>query len=649
MRDGKHLSADLYLPPDGDGPWPVVLEYQPYRKDEVDSEKRFYTYLPEHGYIVARLDVRGTGASSGTVVDEYVLQEQQDGYDAVEWLAEQSFCDGNVNMMGISYGGFTALQVAATQPPHLRSIIPMYFTDDRYRDDCHYVGGHPRLYYDTGFYGTLMVAYNALPPDPQWCEDWAQIWQEHLDGNEPYQLTWLANQVDAPYWRQCSVGEIADSIKCPVFMIGGWADGYRNAPLRLYQELTSPKRVLIGPWNHAVPDSAVPGPRIDHLHEVVRWLDHWCDADASDAGIESASVVVYEQTFEPPVDPDRVHQPGRWRAESSWPPEGRGQTVYHLQDLGGLSSAPGKPNTDTLMYDATVGTTSGLWSAGVPFGLPGDQRSDEARSATYTTPALAEDLHILGRATAHLHVSTTAEVLGFFATLSDIAPDGSSQLVAKGTLNATRRDSLTNPEPLNPGERYELVIDLDCTSWRFQAGHRLRLSIANADWPNVWPTPEPATSTIYLGDDHPSRLVIPTVPSESDVPPPAFLPAPSEPTPHRDEPQPPVWRIERDALSRQTWMRYQFEYMDRVNAHSVVARSYEFEAHVDPDCPSLASARGRHTSVLRRPSETITAVATTAVRGTAAHFHVTTDVAVTGNGSPHLTRQWTTSIPRQLC
>jgi hypothetical protein len=647
MRDGNHLSADLYLP-QGEGPWPLVIEYDPYRKDEVDSETSFYTQLPERGYIVARLDVRGTGASGGTVSDEYVPQEQEDGYDAVEWLAEQPFCDGNVSMMGISYGGFTALQVAATRPPHLRSVIPMYFTDDRYRDDCHYVGGLPRLYYDTGFYGVNMVSYNALPPDPQWCEDWAEVWAQHLEGNTPYQLPWLRHQVDGPYWRHGSVGDIAERIACPVFMIGGWADGYRNAPLRLYERLEVPKRVLMGPWNHAVPDCAVPGPRIDHLDEVVRWLDHWCGRDG-DPGLEPAPVVVYEQHYDPPVDPDRVHQPGRWRAERRWPLEGSREETYHLGEAGQLTDEQLVDGEDALVYDASVGVTGGLWSAGVPFGLPSDQRPDEALSLTYTTAPLVEDHHVLGRATVHLHVSTTATVLGFFASLSDVAPDGSSQLVAKGSLNATRRNSFSDPEPLTPGSPAELVIEIDCTAWRFQAGHRLRLAIANADWPNVWPTPEPATSIVHRSQDRPSRLILPLVPNESGLAPPVFKPAPTEPSPARVDPEPPVWRVERDLLSGSASVRYSFGYTDRVNDQTVVSRTYEFETHVDPRAPALTTAHGRHTSTIRRADGVIKAASTSTVRGSATRFHLTTEVMVTIDDAPHFSRSWSESIPRHLC
>ena len=321
MRDGVRLAADLYLPDGGAkaARYPVVMDYIPYRKDEVYLPNfRHYTYLPEHGYIVARIDIRGTGASEGISTDEYTPQVQLDGYDAVEWLAQQPWCDGHVYMMGISYGGFTSLQVATHQPPHLTSIIPIDFTDDRYTDDCHYRGGLLRKYYDIGWYGTRMTAWNAMPPDPDVSDDWAQVWDQHLAHNEPYQLKWLQQQTDGPYWRNGSVRDAADRIACPVFMIGGWRDGYTNPPLRLYQSLNVPRKVLIGPWNHNMPDAAIPGPRIDYLREVVRWLDHWCKGRENGI-MDEPPVVVYMQRYQPPVV-DRLDTVGEWRAEADWPP-----------------------------------------------------------------------------------------------------------------------------------------------------------------------------------------------------------------------------------------------------------------------------------------------------------------------------------------
>ena len=282
------------------------MDYIPYRKDEVDPRAmRHYLELPRNGYIVARVDIRGTGGSGGDAVDEYVAQEQVDGYDAIEWIAAQPWCDGHVNMMGISYGGFTALQVATLQPPHLTSIIPVDFTDDRYTDDCHYRGGLLRMYYDLGWYGTRMIAWNAMPTDPIVAADGArEDVEDRVAGDQPYLLAWLRHQVDGPYWRQGSVADLADRITCPAFLIGGWRDGYPNPPLRLFERLAGPRRLLIGPWDHRYPDAAIPGPRIDHLAEVIRWLDHWCRG--IDTGVMAEPpIVVYVQEADRRPGPPR--------------------------------------------------------------------------------------------------------------------------------------------------------------------------------------------------------------------------------------------------------------------------------------------------------------------------------------------------------
>lgn len=645
MRDGVRLGADLYVPSGGTEPLPVVMEYIPYRKDEVAPGDRFYGVLPQKGYIVARVDIRGTGASEGTVVDEYVEQEQLDGYDAIEWIASQAWCDGHVNMMGISYGGFTALQVATHRPPHLTSIIPMYFTDDRYTDDCHYRGGHMRQYYDVSFYGNFMIAYNAMPPYPEWNPNWAEIWEEHLASNEPYMLTWLRNQVDGPYWRHGSVGDIADRIACPVMIIGGWRDGYPNPPLRLYEKLQVPKKAIIGPWNHAVPDVAVPGPRIDHLHEVTRWLDHWCKG--ADTGImDEPPIAVFMQTHERP-DADRLDAAGAWRAEAAWPIAGASERTLHIAADGRLAEAPGERGDDLLEYDARVGVTAGLWSGGLQFGQPGDQRPDEALSAVYTSAILDEPLTILGRATANLAFTTSATVLGFSVSISDVAPDGTSHLVTKGMLNGTRRRSLTDPEPLVPGERTDLQIEVDCAAWRFEAGHRIRVAIANADWPNVWPTPEPATSLLHRGPDG-CRITLPEVPHRGSADPPVFVPSPVAMGRHALRTPPPTWNVIHDALTRRATVRIHEEGEERIDATTSVYRDFDLETVVDADRPARATAYGRHSSTIRRTGYETRAVSTVLLEGTATHFHLTIDLEVRVNDMQHHARQWTASIPREL-
>ena len=653
MRDGLHLAADLYMPADPEGAdrWPVVMEYTPYRKDDVDLAGRpFYLFLPHQGYVVARVDIRGTGASEGVSTDEYTLQEQLDGYDAVEWLAQQPWCDGHVNMMGISYGGFTALQVATHAPPHLTSIIPIDFTDDRYTDDCHYRGGLLRMYYDVAYYGGQMVARNGLPPYPEWSGDaWAEIWEHHLVHDEPYLLKWYRHQTDGEYWRGGSVRDVPERIRCPAFLIGGWRDGYPNPPLRLFQALDVPCKVLIGPWDHALPDAAIPGPRIDYLHEVVRWLDHWCKGQ--ETGImDEPPVVVYMQHYQSPA-PDRLDTPGAWRAEAAWPPPGAGEQTLYLGRGGALEAGRSlvqntPAGADTFDYDPTVGLTGGLWSGGVPFGLAGDQRPDEALSLVYTSDPLAEAVHILGWPRAVLHVSSTAPVIGFAVSLNDVAPDGTSHLVTKGMLNATRRESFREPKPLTPGEIYELDIQLDCTAWVFAPGHRIRLSIASADWPNVWPTPQAATNQVYWDPEHPSRLILPVVPAQGSASPPQFRPSTRPVYPHAQAPDPPVWQVSRDHITGRTSAELQWRGKWRAGATAVIERSYGARSDVNPYDPGDAGIRAEHVFRISRPNHVTEARADVAVQATATHFHVTIELVVRVNGALHFTKHWAESVPR---
>lgn len=653
MRDGVRLAADLYMPhgeaaTQGRDRFPVVMDYIPYRKDEANPSYDYYSYLPRHGYIVARVDIRGTGASEGVSVDEYTLQEQLDGYDAIEWLAAQPWCDGHVNMMGISYGGFTCLQVASHAPPHLTSIIPVDFTDDRYTDDCHYRGGLMRKYYDIGHYGNMMIVYNAMPPHMEWAgERWAELWEHHLAHNEPYLLKWFKHQTDGDYWRPGSVRDFPERIKCPVFMIGGWKDGYPNPPFRLMQALNVPRKVLIGPWNHAMPDVAVPGPRIDYLHEVVRWLDYWCKGEQNGV-MDEPPVVFYMQHYQEPIV-DRLESEGEWRAEVSWPPPGFAQrTLYMANDSCLADTAPSVSGHDMFDYNPAVGIMGGLWSGGLPFGLPGDQRLDEAYSLVYTTETLEEDVYIAGNPRAVLFISSTASVIGFAVSLCDVAPDGTSHLVAKGMLNATRRKSLREPEPLVPGEVYELDIEIDCTAWKFQKGHRIRLSVASGDWPNVWPTPEPATNTVYFGGTTPSRLILPTVPAQGSAKPPEFLPSRQTKLRHADAVRPPVWQTTMNMLNGHVAVTIINEGESRLNEHTVMQRKLSVRCEVDPRNPAGASAHGQTMLGIVRSNQTIRGTSDVVVQASRTHFHVTINLEVRVNDALHFSKRWVETIRREL-
>jgi hypothetical protein len=232
--------------------------------------------------------------------------------------------------------------------------------------------------------------------------------------------------------------------------------------------------------------------------------------------------------------------------------------------------------------------------------------------------------------------------------LCDVAPDGTSHLVAKGMLNGTRRNSHTVPEPLTPGEVYALEIQIDCTAWKFAAGHRVRLNIASADWPNVWPTPEAATNQVYFGIARPSRLVLPTVPAQGSATPPAFLPSQMSVSRFADALHPPTWEIITDVLSGLVTARIEVGREFRVNETTLIRRDNSVVCQVSPGDPANASARGRAMHQIIRPNYTVCGVSDMLVQATATHFHVTIDLNLYVNEALHFSKRWVESAPRCL-
>jgi putative CocE/NonD family hydrolase len=218
------------------------------------------------GFALCRLDIRGTGGSPGIAMDEYAEAETLDGYDAVEWLAAQPWCNGNVGMWGISYGGFTSIQVAKLRPPHLRAILPMYATDDRYRDDVHLRGGCVTAS-EKSQYAVSQLGMNAMPPLPAvrgegWRdgrreEAWRAAWLDRLEQTPPWLFTWIREQADGPYWRRGSLAPDYDALDCAVFQVAGWNDSYVDPAFRIAERCTDARvRTLVGNWVHSFPDDA---------------------------------------------------------------------------------------------------------------------------------------------------------------------------------------------------------------------------------------------------------------------------------------------------------------------------------------------------------------------------------------------------------
>jgi putative CocE/NonD family hydrolase len=492
---------------------------------------------------------------------------------------------------------------------------------------------------------------NALPPYPEFSgADWARIWEQHLEHNAPYMLEWIEHQTDDPYWRPGSLRGQYEKIQCPTFIIGGWRDGYPNPTLRTYAQLKDrvPTRALIGPWNHTPPDAAVPGPTIDYLAEIVRWLDFYLKGVKNGVD-DQAPVQVYLQTYDRP-DADRLTTSGEWRGEASWPPAGASELSLFLGKDEHLVAEPAADDTgqDDYTYNPAVGLAGGLWSGGVPFGLPTDQRIDEAYSAVYTSEPLRDELVILGWPRAILYVSSSAEIMAFGASLCDVAPDGTSALVAKGILNATRRDSLTDPSPIEPGQVYELEIEIDCASWIFAPGHRIRLDVASADYPNVWPTPLAGVNQVYHGPARPSRLVLPVIPRQSDAPMPAFAPSRAPQRIYDVKVDSPPWQVTWDLLANRIGVRVDQRSRVRLNAGAEIENESRMRGYVSVRDPADVGISGYQRKRRLTPDMEVDVQARMQLRSTVDAFHLTVDLEVNLDGLRHFNRRWVKSVPRRL-
>lgn len=520
LPDGCVLAARIWRPADGT-PVPAILEYLPYRKGDgtLARDAVRAPHIAAHGYAYVRVDLRGTGESEGLMEDEYTAQELQDGCDVIAWMAAQDWCDGNVGMVGISWGGFNGLQVAALQPPALKAVVSIASTDDRYADDVHYMGG--TMVIDQISWASNMFAINTLPPDPDLVGDkWREMWLERLRGSGLWLKKWLEHQRRDAFWKHGSVCEDISRIKVPVYAVSGWADGYCRTVFRLMESLKGPKKGLVGPWSHKYPHIGVPGPAIDWAAEELRWWDQWLKG--IETGImDEPQLRLYMQDHAEPAS-YYAHRDGRWIEEPSWPSPNVARTPFALGADGTLGQGGAQGGSVSICSPLGTGLAGGKWcSYAKPGDQPVDQRRDDAGSLVFETAPLEAPLEIAGDANLELTFSVDRPVAQVAARLVDVAPDGAATRVSYGLLNLTHRDSHETPEALVPGEVYKATVPFKHVAQTFRAGHRLRLSVSTSYFPIAWPAPEPVTLSL---DTAASRLVLPLRKPSDDPAPRAFGP-----------------------------------------------------------------------------------------------------------------------------
>jgi hypothetical protein len=656
VEDGTRLAARLFLP--DERPAPVILEALPYRMDDLTSSyaSEYERLCNEGGFVVCRLDIRGTGSSEGIALDEYHPQEHADICAIIAWLAEQDWCTGRVGMYGTSWSGFNSIQVAMERPPALGAIVPIYASDDRYTDDVHYMGGVLKAL-DLVDWVLYMAACNVLPPVPAvFGEGWREEWLRRIEGTEPWLLRWLEEQADGPYWRHGSLRPQYDRITCPTMIVAGWADGYTNIALRAYEAMTCPRRVIIGPWAHMSTATSIPGPHIDLVPEIIRWFSRWLRDEQNGIDAEPPIAVFVRRSTRPARDLPEMR--GQWRSEPTWPAERLDRQVLR----------PAGDGHDRIVVRGDSGAAAWISCAGKPpWGLPDDQREDDARSLTYDWEPLAEELEILGHPRVRLSVTSPHEVAFLSAKLCDAFPDGTSALVSRGILNLTHRDGHADPKPLEPGVPTSVDIELEATSWVFEPGHRVRLALAGADWPNTWPPPHGATLEIARST---VELELPAMDGAAVASPPVFQPAPPSAIEsenelpederlddeHRDEQphdeQPPVIRrIERDRVGRQTRVvtSYGSNYDARFDAR--IRERYDGVVGVAASNPGRAWVRASARYDIEWPETSVSTEAHLHVRSDADAYYIVIEVVAAEDGADgigHIERRFERTIPRRL-
>ncbi len=642
MPDGVQLAATLYLPAGlrRGARLPALLEYLPYRKDDdmATGDYGHHVYIARHGYVGVRVDIRGFGNSGGTPTNrEYSAQEQADGEQIIAWLSRQPWCNGNVGMLGISWGAFNSIQMAMRHPPALKAILAVEGTERLFTEDVHYMDGI--LHVDE--FEVAMDLVQGISGAPHFSLD-EETLNRRMD-SPPWSLDYFRHQRDGSFWR-APVRDLAN-IRIPCFLIAGLQDGYRNSVVRMLERVRAPVHALIGPWNHDFPNSSMYGPRIEWRDQAVRWFDHWLKGVNN--GVERDPRVVFFQQHSHPPGAAAQDVPGEWRADT-WPPKDVHEITWYLGGERALSRTPSPPTIDTLRYVPSAGAQAGFWWGE----LQGDQRPADAYSLVYESAVLTEPVAMMGQPRVRLVVAASAPLANWFVRLQDVAPDGAVTAITGAGQSGAQRDSLERPEPLVPDHEYLLQFDLYLSSWTWEAGHRIRVSVSNAQWPMLWPTPYPMTTTLRFGGTAGSSLTLPVIPARGLAPPPFAAPEPIEQppgfaTPGGDYAWPGTWSISRDENSGRSTVKWR----------GTTATTYPWGRsdhseqiiyHVDDARPEAADAEGEAETIQTLGDRVLTYRGHLRLSSDAQFLHYSYTRELLRDGIVVRTRTWSEDIPRDL-
>lgn len=563
MRDGVNLATDVYRPA-AEGRYPTIVTRLPYDKELPLVDFSFDTKRAAlAGYAVVVQDTRGRYQSEGAFTP--FVDEAADGADTIAWAAAQPWSTGEVGMVGGSYFGATQWLAATQAPPALRAIAP-FVTTDQYYESWAYQGGAFQLGFNLHWsllslgFGELLRQIQAGTAKPERLAELVEAIDDNdalyrrmpltdmpeLAGIADYYQEWLAHPTYDDYWQATAPRESWDRITVPALNMGGWHDLFLKGTIANYvgmkerggsERARGLQRLVIGPWAHGAQSGWYPERAFGLLagtdaHDItgiqLRWFDQLLRGEGSEAG---KPVQIF------------VMGADEWRDEDDWPLPGTEYVDWFLTSDGRANTATGdgrlsddgpvESPDDVYLYDPrdpvpTVGGATFL--PGLFIGAnagPRDQRAVERRAdvLTYTSEPLTEPLTVIGPVELVLHASSSARDTDFTAKLVDVAPDGSAVNLADGILRTRYRDSLSEPSLLEPGQVYELRIDLVATANVFAAGHRVRVDVSSSNFPRFDRNTNTggiiasegiddlvqAVNRVHHTPAHPSRLVLPVV------------------------------------------------------------------------------------------------------------------------------------------
>ena len=512
MRDGVELAADLYLP-DKEGPFPTLLRKTPYDREGRAGDAQFFA---TNGYAVLIVSQRGRFGSQGIfhqAKNEGWL-EHKDGYDTIEWAAEQPWSNGKIGTYGVSSDAQWQLATAPIRPPHLVAMFASYAAHHR-------IGGRVERGVHTSAGPTWQHNNNVMGRPLRTVEDytaWLADWKSSqlpfiASFLHPELLEQFIHTAYDDYWRDIDPGTRYQDFDVPIYHESGWYDRYVRWTFQNFnsisqkgrsQKTRQSQKIIMGPWIHGgsvAPDSEVvkfgAAAKIDRRALHLRWFDYWLKG--IDTGImKEPAVRIYLMGAE------------RWLESDTWPLPNTNYVKYYLragqgEPRGSLNDGrlslqpPGSEGPDKYVHDPydpipTIGGHGGfgrMWEMG-----PLDQRPSESRVLTFTSDVLEQDLEVVGEIRTRFFASSSAVDTDFVLTLTDVHPNGNSALLRQNAIRARYRDSVETESLLKPGEIYEFTLTLDAIANLFKAGHRIRLGIASSSFPSF--LPNPGTPSTYL-------------------------------------------------------------------------------------------------------------------------------------------------------